>query len=83
MAGYVILGLGFGILLRNAGYGVGWALAMDPVTSFRSFAPVSAGAFFCDSPWIFRHFHLFCRVNDNLKNTDGCAVGRFSDKISI
>lgn len=29
MAGYVILGIGFGILLRNAGYGVGWALAMS------------------------------------------------------
>ena len=28
MAGYVVLGIGFGILLRNAGYGVAWAFAM-------------------------------------------------------
>lgn len=28
MAGYVVLGIGFGILLRNAGYGVAWAAAM-------------------------------------------------------
>ena len=29
LAGYVVLGVGFGILLRNAGYGVGWAFAMS------------------------------------------------------
>ena len=29
MAGYIVLGIGFGILLRNAGYGVPWALAMS------------------------------------------------------
>ncbi|MCR5826025.1 MAG: AzlC family ABC transporter permease [Oscillospiraceae bacterium] len=29
MAGYVVLGIGFGILLRDAGYGVGWAFAMS------------------------------------------------------
>ncbi len=29
LAGYIILGIGFGILLRNAGYGVLWALAMS------------------------------------------------------
>lgn len=29
MAGYFVLGFGFGILLRNAGYGVLWALAMS------------------------------------------------------
>lgn len=29
LAGYLILGMGFGILLRNAGYGVLWALAMS------------------------------------------------------
>ena len=29
LAGYVVLGIGFGILLRNAGYGVGWAFAMS------------------------------------------------------
>jgi len=28
MAGYVVLGIGFGILLRNSGYGVAWAAAM-------------------------------------------------------
>ena len=28
MAGYVVLGIGFGILLRNAGYGVLWSVAM-------------------------------------------------------
>lgn len=28
MAGYVVLGIGFGILLRSAGYGVWWAAAM-------------------------------------------------------
>ena len=29
MAGYVVLGIGFGILLRDAGYGVAWAFAMS------------------------------------------------------
>lgn len=29
MAGYIVLGIGFGILLRNAGYGVAWAFAMS------------------------------------------------------
>ncbi len=29
MAGYVVLGIGFGILLRNAGFGVLWAFAMS------------------------------------------------------
>jgi 4-azaleucine resistance transporter AzlC len=29
MAGYIVLGTGFGILLRNAGYGILWALSMS------------------------------------------------------
>jgi 4-azaleucine resistance transporter AzlC len=29
MAGYMVLGMGFGILLHNAGYGVLWAFAMS------------------------------------------------------
>lgn len=29
MAGYLVLGAGFGMVLRNAGYGPGWALAMS------------------------------------------------------
>lgn len=29
MAGYSVLSMGFGILLRSKGYGVGWALAMS------------------------------------------------------
>lgn len=29
MAGYIVLGTGFGILLRNAGYGLIWAFAMS------------------------------------------------------
>ena len=29
MAGYIVLGIGFGILLRNAGYGAIWAFAMS------------------------------------------------------
>ena len=29
MAGYIVLGIGFGILLRNAGYGALWAFAMS------------------------------------------------------
>ncbi len=29
LAGYIVLGFGFGILLRNAGYGALWALAMS------------------------------------------------------
>ncbi len=29
MAGYIVLGIGFGILLRDAGYGVAWAFAMS------------------------------------------------------
>lgn len=29
MAGYIVLGIGFGILLHKQGYGVGWAFAMS------------------------------------------------------
>ena len=29
MAGYVVLGMGFGILLETRGYGIGWALSMS------------------------------------------------------
>ena len=29
MGGYVVLGMGFGILAHNAGYGVPWVLAMS------------------------------------------------------
>ena len=29
MAGYIVLGIGFGILLRNAGYGILWSFAMS------------------------------------------------------
>ena len=29
MAGYIVLGIGFGILLRNVGFQVGYALAMS------------------------------------------------------
>lgn len=29
MAGYLVLGLGFGVLLQTKGYGAGWALAMS------------------------------------------------------
>lgn len=29
MAGYIVLGIGFGILMRNAGYGIAWAAAMS------------------------------------------------------
>lgn len=29
MAGYIVLGIGFGILMRNSGYGVIWAAAMS------------------------------------------------------
>ncbi len=29
MAGYIVLGIGFGVVLKSAGYGLGWALAMS------------------------------------------------------
>ena len=29
MAGYIVLGIGFGILLHDAGYGIGWSFAMS------------------------------------------------------
>ena len=29
MAGYLVLGMGFGILLKTKGYGVGWAFLMS------------------------------------------------------
>ncbi|MCH5188735.1 MAG: AzlC family ABC transporter permease, partial [Oscillospiraceae bacterium] len=29
LAGYVVLGIGFGILMRSAGYGVVWAASMS------------------------------------------------------
>ena len=29
MAGYIVLGLGFGVLLQSKSYGAGWALVMS------------------------------------------------------
>ena len=29
MAGYIVLGLGFGMILKSKGYGIGWAFAMS------------------------------------------------------
>ena len=29
LAGYVVLGIGFGILMHNAGYGILWAASMS------------------------------------------------------
>ena len=43
MAGYIILGTGFGILLRNAGYGVPWAFAMSALIYAGSLQYVGAG----------------------------------------
>ena len=43
MAGYVVLGIGFGILLRNAGYGVAWAFAMAVAIYAGSMQYVGAG----------------------------------------
>ena len=43
MAGYIILGIGFGILLRNAGYGVLWALAMSGLIYAGSMQYVGVG----------------------------------------
>ena len=35
MAGYLVLGLGFGVLLQSKGYGVGWSLAMTLMVNAR------------------------------------------------
>lgn len=43
LAGYVILGMGFGILLRDAGYGVLWALAMSVLIYAGSMQYVGVG----------------------------------------
>ena len=43
MAGYIVLGTGFGILLRNAGYGVLWALAMSGLIYAGSMQYVGVG----------------------------------------
>ena len=43
MAGYVILGIGFGILLRGAGYGVLWSLAMAALIYAGSMQYVGVG----------------------------------------
>ena len=43
LAGYVVLGTGFGILLRNAGYGVWWSLAMAVLIYAGSMQYVGAG----------------------------------------
>ena len=43
MAGYVVLGIGFGILLRNAGYGVLWSAAMAVLIYAGSMQYVSIG----------------------------------------
>lgn len=43
MAGYIVLGTGFGILLRSAGFGVGYALAMSLFIYAGSMQYVGAG----------------------------------------
>lgn len=43
MAGYLVLGMGFGILLRSAGYGVLWALAMSALIFAGSLQYVGVG----------------------------------------
>ena len=43
MAGYIVLGIGFGILLRNAGYGVLWAFAMSALIYAGSMQYVGIG----------------------------------------
>ena len=43
MAGYVVLGIGFGILLRNAGFGVLWAFAMSALIYAGSMQYVGVG----------------------------------------
>ena len=43
MAGYVVLGIGFGILLRSAGYGVLWAFAMSALVYAGSMQYVGVG----------------------------------------
>lgn len=43
LAGYIILGIGFGILLRNAGYGVLWAFAMSSLIYAGSMQYVGVG----------------------------------------
>ena len=43
LAGYVVLGIGFGILLRTAGYGTIWAFAMSTLIFAGSMQYVSIG----------------------------------------
>ncbi len=43
MAGYIVLGIGFGILLRNAGYSVLWAFAMSTLIYAGSMQYVGIG----------------------------------------
>ena len=43
MAGYIVLGIGFGILLRSAGYGVLWSLAMSVLIYAGSMQYVGVG----------------------------------------
>ena len=43
MAGYLVLSMGFGILLRSAGYGVGWAFAMSILVFAGSLQYVGVG----------------------------------------
>lgn len=43
LAGYMILGIGFGILLQNAGHGVLWALMMSSMIYAGSMQYVGVG----------------------------------------
>ncbi|MDO5326615.1 MAG: AzlC family ABC transporter permease [Clostridia bacterium] len=43
MAGYIVLGTGFGILMRNAGYGVLWAFSMSALIYAGSMQFVGVG----------------------------------------
>ena len=43
MAGYIVLGIGFGILLNNAGYGIVWAFAMSTLIYAGSMQYVGVG----------------------------------------
>ncbi len=78
MAGYVILGIGFGILLRGAGYGFWWSLAMAALIyagsmQYVGVGLIAGGASVLTTPWttiMVNARHLFYSVS---------MIGRYRD----
>lgn len=73
MMGYIVLGIGFGILFEKNGYGLGWALAMSIFVFAGSMQYVGIGLITSmeaehSAQYNMRHSMLYDTDTDNIRN---------------